>query len=354
VGDGVSQAAARGAARNHRTGRRRVAHRVVAFVVCVVIASALALAGCRKSEGRLRVAVSFFPLDDLVRGVAGPDADVVTLVPRGKDPHDEASAPNARELARGARAGVLVGLGFDDWIEPLVRAENPKARIVRVGDRVPTLPLSGAEPAGAGGAGRDAESPEDPYVWLDPARARLIVKAIAEELSRADSAHAAGYRARAFELDLALEKLDRETEARLARGGADAGADARADGAGRSAAEGGAGAARNRTGPLVTLTPMLGYFGDRYGVETRALFRAPPGVDPTADALRRELERGRGTTDALILSPRTDPTLAAAGERLFRKAVRLDPYGSADATTYAAVIAEAADAVVDAQTPQEP
>ena len=52
----------------------------------------------------------------------------------------------------------------------------------------------------------------DPHVWLDPQRARLIVKQIAEELAKADGAHGPGYRERADAIDASLDALDKELD----------------------------------------------------------------------------------------------------------------------------------------------
>jgi len=155
-----------------------------------------------KDTGRPKVVVSVFPIFDLARRVAGPDADVTLLLP----PSESASpspggAAHANDVA-GAKLGVMVGLDLDAWMEPLLQANAPKARVLKVGDRVPTLTTeSGAI---------------DPHVWLDPQRARLIVKAIGEDMARVDARHANAYRARANDVDASLEALDKELEQRTA------------------------------------------------------------------------------------------------------------------------------------------
>jgi ABC-type Zn uptake system ZnuABC Zn-binding protein ZnuA len=83
----------------------------------------------------------------------------------------------------------------------LVKAA-PKAKILKLGDRVPTLSSD--------------DGAIDGYVWMDPQRARLMATAIAEELARADSPHALAYGARASALDGSLAGLDKEIEARTA------------------------------------------------------------------------------------------------------------------------------------------
>jgi len=154
------------------------------LAVAVLALSFVALGACHKAPGRAKVAVSVFPIYDLVRRIAGPDADVVLVEP--SSPHME-----------DARLVVLVGLGLDAWMEPL---EPPKVRVLKVGDRVPTI------------AAKDGTI--DSHVWLDPQRARLIATAIAEDLARTDASHANAFREREAALDASLDALDRETDAR--------------------------------------------------------------------------------------------------------------------------------------------
>jgi ABC-type Zn uptake system ZnuABC Zn-binding protein ZnuA len=169
------------------------------FRFALVLVLGLVLGCHRAPAGRAQVAVTVFPIYDLVRRVAGPDADVTLLVPPGEAPASFAPSPEARDAVLHARLLVMVGLELDAWAETLPRDPASKARSLRVGDRVPTLT--------EGEGGRVA-----PCVWLDPQRARLVVKAIGDELARADSSHANAYRARAGDLDAALDALDREID----------------------------------------------------------------------------------------------------------------------------------------------
>ncbi|MFO0677872.1 MAG: metal ABC transporter substrate-binding protein [Polyangiaceae bacterium] len=148
------------------------------------------------------------PLETLVRPIAGPDADVFVVVPRG-GPLPPTTLPTPNDLIRG-RLLVTVGLGLDGWSDSLVPGLPEKFRTVRAGDRVPTIaPTGPSDFRGADG------TPQNPYFWLDPERARLLVKAIAEEMARADANHANAYRARAGTFDADLSALDAEVEGRM-------------------------------------------------------------------------------------------------------------------------------------------
>ncbi len=224
------------------------------------VCSALALGAliaftgaCRKSAGRAVVVCTVVPVANLAERVAGPDADVRLLVAAdasaGKAPLDVAV-----KIA-GVRLAVRVGLGFDDWLDALARAEGKGVRSLAIGDRVPTRTVS--LPMRSTGSKADPhEDPAriDPYVWLDPQRMRLAAKAIGEELARADAAHANAYRFRAGELDDVLGRFDDAMEAKMKA---------------------------CTPAPLVVDAPVLGYFAERYGVTVVAVLR-PLGVPAAA------------------------------------------------------------------------
>ncbi|HEY2514643.1 MAG TPA: metal ABC transporter substrate-binding protein [Polyangiaceae bacterium] len=158
-----------------------------------------ASSGCARTPQHIQVVVSVFPIYDLVRRIAGPDAEVTLLVPRGTAPRDWTPTAEATNAVAHAKVAIWIGLGLDRWMEKLV---VPKERVLQVGDRVPTLT-------------NEAGAPQ-PDVWMDPQRARLIVTAITEEMTRADGSHAKGFRTRAAELDAQLAALDHELEVETA------------------------------------------------------------------------------------------------------------------------------------------
>lgn len=212
--------------------------RRVSLLAILVFAMAL-VAACSKSDvppGKARVAVVGKTLANLVTRVAGDDADVRVV---------EGPGPDAESLADGARVAVMVGLGYDDWFEDVVRKKGvAKLRLVKAGARVPTVPEI---------TGGDAQVPT---VWLDPERARLVVKAVAEELSRSDAAHATAYRDRATALDKELDALDKEIEARTAKW-------------------------TQRS--MVSATSSLAYFAERYHLDVAVVTQPKEGPPPPKD-----------------------------------------------------------------------
>jgi len=268
---------------------------------------------CQKSNAneRTRVTVSIFPIYDLVRRVAGPDADVTLLLQPGHNEHSFDPTPKDIEMAASSKLGVMVGLGLDPWMEKLMKEASPNARILKVGDRVPTLTIK-EDPIGAddhehdedhdddhdhdghadGGKkeehhgehhdhDHEGKGAQDPHVWMDPTRAQLIVRAIAEELGRVDAAHAIAYRERATEIDKSLGAVDKEAEDRLKL--------------------------LKRRG-FVTFHGSFGYFAERYKLSILAVIEPFPGSQPTGEYVSKVLTVIKDKkVPALYSEPQLDP-----------------------------------------------
>jgi zinc transport system substrate-binding protein len=284
--------------------------------------------GCGKSGGaddRMSVSVSIFPIYDLVRRIAGPDADVALLLPPGHNEHSFDPTPRDIENASKARVGVMVGLGLDPWMEKLMHDAAPKARLVKVGDRVPTLVIKD-DPLGDEEADKAREAAEkngqkvekhdehehekgatDPHVWLDPERVRLIVRAVAEELGKADSAHALDYRKRATEIDESLAALDKEVEARTKA---------------------------LKTRGFVTFHGSFQYFAERYKLDIIAVIEPYPGSQPSGAYVSKVLDVIKSkNVPALFSEPQLDsrPAKVLSDEAKIPLGV-LDPVGGGPET----------------------
>lgn len=237
------------------------------------MALAAGCSGCHTaSNGKMKVAVSIFPLYDLVRRVAGPDVDTILVLPPGHTEHSFDPSPKDVEQVAAAKMGVLVGLGLDPWMEKLMKSAAPKAALVKVGEHVPTLTVKEGA-IGDEAADKARTTPEedhdhelgatDPHVWMDPTRARTMVGIIGDELAKADPAHADGYRSRATELEGDLDKLDHEIAARTAA---------------------------FKTRGFVTFHGSFNYFADRYKLKIIAVIEPFPGSSPTGEYIQEVLK----------------------------------------------------------------
>lgn len=182
----------------------------------------LALPGCTPAKdvwqdakpGQKRILVSFAPLYCMTQAVAGDDAYVLCLLTT-TGPHEYRDSPQDMLKVRKADLVVLNGLGLEPFMERMVAGAGvPKERVVEVGELLPDAMLlhnaEEAEHKHEPGEHHHHHGAHDPHVWLGPPEAIVMVRKIADELSRIDPAHKAGYVKRAEAFAGEVEKLQAE------------------------------------------------------------------------------------------------------------------------------------------------
>jgi len=235
---------------------------------------ALALAlgiGPTVAQEQLKVVATFSILADLARNVGGDRVAVTSLVAANGDAHVYAASPADAKTLAAANVVIVNGLGFEGWMERLVKASGTKAPMVVASKGV--KPLKGED------------SHTDPHAWQSVANTKIYVANIRDGLVAADPDGAQTYNdnARAY-----LAKLDAlEIEVR---------------------------AAMDKIPPerrkIITTHDAFGYFAAAYGMQ----FIAPQGVATDAEASAKDV--GRIITQikaqkvpAVFLENVTDPRL---------------------------------------------
>lgn len=218
----------------------------------------------------LRVVASFSILADLVGNVGGADVEVAALVGADADAHVFQPSPvDARRLA-DADLVVVNGLGFEGWLDRLVRASGYRGPVVVASDNIAARKL-GREP--------------DPHAWQDLSHAKRYAENIRNSLSRARPALATNFSGRCIAYVQRLAALDTEVRARF-------------DALPKS---------RRR---VITSHDAFGYFGAAYGIE----FLAPQGMSTDSEASAATVARlvdqiRRQDVRAVFVENITDPRL---------------------------------------------
>ena len=277
--------------------------RLGALVVVVAIA-----AGCRdRAPGgggaRPVVAVTIFPVADLTRAIAGPAADVVTVLPPGASPHTfDPSPAQARRLAP-ARLVVAIGGGLDGWAAGLAGAG---ARRIALTDGLALID-------------------GNPHVWLDPVVVRdRVVPRLTDALVALAPAEADAVRARAARVTDELTALDA--------------------------------AIRTELGPLtsrgfVASHPAWTYFAARYDLDEVGVVYRAGGREPSPRELAALVNRARRAGVRVVF---TEPQLGELGVRaladeLGATVATLNPLGGvAGADSYEALLRHDAGVVAAA------
>ena len=155
--------------------------------VPLAIALAAALAFAAPARAGLRVVTATTDLAAIAAAVGGDLVTVETIVPAAVDP--EAFEPRPGDLEKIRTAGLLVrvGLGYDYWLDKLVRQAGD-TRLMRGGEGyvdgstgIPLLEVSGQSVINEGG---HAHGVANPHYWLDPENAKIVSASIADGLAR--------------------------------------------------------------------------------------------------------------------------------------------------------------------------
>ena len=254
---------------------------LAAFATLVVASTSPSLAA-----DKLKVVATFSILGDIVRNVAGENILLTTLVGPNGDAHVYEPTPaDARALAE-ADLVLINGLGFEGWIERLIKNSGYKGPLVLTTKGISPLGIEDDHGHGHGKDGKEQHHGAlDPHAWQDLTNGRIYVANIAQALALADPDRADDYRRQAQAYDRDLLALDREIRKRLD-------------------------AIPSNRRKVVTSHDAFRYFGRAYGID----FHAPVGLstesEPSAGevaALIRQMRQMK--IRAVFVENITDPRL---------------------------------------------
>ncbi|ACB81153.1 periplasmic solute binding protein [Methylorubrum populi BJ001] len=260
-------------------GRRGIA---AALLVLGGLAPSLAAA----EDAKLKAVATFSILADLVAQVGGDRVAVTSLVGPDADAHGYAPTPgDARKLAE-ANLIVVNGLGFEGWMERLIKASGSKAPLVVASKNVKTIAGSHDHDDHDHGDHDHGEGDHaDPHAWQNVANVKLYVANIRDGLTAADPANAALYTANAAAYTQKLDALDAEIRAALA-------------------------AIPQERRRIITTHDSFGYFSAAYGMR----FLAPQGISTDSEAGPKDVARiirqiRRDKVPAVFVESIADPRL---------------------------------------------
>lgn len=223
----------------------------------------------RCAGAAILVVASTPDLASLAQAVGGDLVHVQSIAPAGADPESYEPRPADMQKLREAQLVIRAGLGYDYWMDALVR-RAANARIARgsMGDvdgsrGIPLLEVRGQTVVNESG---HSHGVANPHYWLDPENARIITAGIAEHLI----AVAPHERERVI---AARERFLSGLGAREARW--------------RQALEPFAGVA------LIAYHDAWPYFARRFRLDMIGYIEPKPGIAPTPSHLRSLIEEGR-------------------------------------------------------------
>ena len=215
----------------------------VASIAISFFALAILLTACNTESGKkdsapekISVVATIYPQYDWLKNVIGERADAVDLkllIKNGTDLHSY--KPSAKDIATIAKADLVVYVGgeSDEWIEKALEATPKEGRIAlnlmkALGDHVKKEEIVEGmqaeehehaekhedehhEHAEATSEHHHHEEVEnDEHIWLSLKNAWILVNALAQSLSKVDSANSSIYTANAAIYNTKLSELDKE------------------------------------------------------------------------------------------------------------------------------------------------
>lgn len=212
----------------------------VAFIAILFFALAILLTACNTESGKkdsapkkISVVATIYPQYDWLKNVIGERADAVDLkllIKNGTDLHSY--KPSAKDIATIAKADLVVYVGgeSDEWIEKALEATPKEGRVALnmmkvLGDRVKEEEVvegmqaeehhhehdKVTEPAEATSEHHHHDEVEnDEHIWLSLKNAWILVNALAQSLSKVDSANSSIYTANAVLYNAKLWEMDKE------------------------------------------------------------------------------------------------------------------------------------------------
>lgn len=239
-------------------------------------------------NGKLQIVASTTIVGDVVRQVAGDEAEILILIPAGADPHTFQARPQDIAALSQAEVVFINGFGLEESLIPLFET-NLKTAPVAVSDGIAALEFTPDHDEEAlSNEEIHQNSASDPHTWMDPNNVIVWVENIRSTLSQIDPQKAEYYQRNAEAYISALRQLDTWIRDRVAQ-------------------------IPPAQRKLVTDHAVLGYFARTYGFEQVGL--VIPSFSTNAAASAQELadleQRIRATgVKAIFVGMTVNPELS--------------------------------------------
>lgn len=193
----------------------------------------------KQVEEKPTIAVTIFPIYDIVKNIAGDKANVNLILPVGSSEHT--FDPSPLEVSRHEKSRIVfkIGQGLDDWVEKVI-----DKKILRVDLSSSVNLIENVE----------EKNSFDPHYWLSVDNALLIANKATIELIKIDPLHQSYYESNLSNYNKQLEELQKYMDKTLL------------DEKGKG---------------IITFHEAFGYMANDYGIKILATIEPFAGKEPT-------------------------------------------------------------------------
>lgn len=155
---------------------------IVAGILAGVMA--LATAGCgtssaTTSDGKINILAAENEYGDVAQSIGGSHVKVTSIISNpNADPHDFEASPSDAKLIAQAQIVVQNGVGYDDWLNTMLKAHKNSDRTVISAQKVLGLP----------------DDTKNPHLWYEPKTMPAVAAKIASQLETLDPSHASDFK----------------------------------------------------------------------------------------------------------------------------------------------------------------
>lgn len=259
----------------------------VSFVFKCIVSALISLLlntaayGNESSPPKIQVVSTLTILEDFVRNVGGERVEVHSLLSGLESEHTYTPKPSDIITVKKAQMLVEVGLGLEVWVSSLVKnASNSKLVVVTTSKGVPLLRNEEIDTHG-----HDSHS-GNPHIWLDPERAKSMIRHITEALSKIDPEGRKYYLSNQSVYYKKIDSMRKDIENKLKP-------------------------TTNRR--IITHHPAWPYFAQRFNLQIVDNIQIQVGTEPSARHIAEMIKKIKtGDVKVLVSEPQLNPKVPRA------------------------------------------
>ena len=185
---------------------------IISLLVAVLVVSIAFLMGqekTKKTDGKIDVVTTFYPMYEFTKSIVGHEGQVSLLIKAGTEVHD--FEPSTRDISKIQEANAFVydSDSMEMWVKSVKKSiDTKKVPFIEATENMILAP--GTEEEGHEHGHEGHHHAYDPHVWLSPKRAVSLVENIRDGLSHSFPKKAKVFKKNAAAYIKKLQVLDKE------------------------------------------------------------------------------------------------------------------------------------------------